>query len=515
MNKFFSKKKLVILFIVLILLVSYLAFWRAFKFDFWGEDWEQLWFAVFDPSMINNPNEMQHPLVIYEELVLAKIFLFNTFYWQITGFLLKVLGALAVGLMMLGFTRSRKAAFFSGLIFASSVGGLASFTWVAAHASALEIPLLCLGIYFWVTSYKDRGLALIKSKFILALVFLILSFWADPSRGVFGGFVVILWEILSLIQNPQRMKESRKRIFILISFLVLVFMIYQYLFDYKSTVSVGYNLNIVLGRPIDSLHNFLTNIGNLLIGWLIPIPQTIFAISGNNFFGSLTGYLFFFVTIFLFMRFFKKKTEQLKILLILLAWIPLFFLPNWLLPNQEMIGNGQVLGMTHRYLTLSAVGLACFLGYVVSKVKKDLFGGVLLLIVVGSNILMSNIILAKESRYRSVEVTKPIWDKIEKDVPKDEEDSLFFIQGDDKIMINSISQAKIPFAIRRGIQTVDKWARSSSDPGVIRRYLCGKNEEGKIIPLAHLHAWYIKGNIPENFSEKARKEFTGADCNYF
>lgn len=503
----------VLFFILLVLIFSYFSFWRAFSFDFWGEDWEQIWFAVFDPSMINNVNEMQHPLVIYEELFLAKIFLFNTYYWQIAGFILKLLSALAVGLMMWGLTKSRVAAFFSGLISASAVGGLASFTWVAAHSSALEIPPLALGIYFWITSYKE--FRTIKSKFILGLGLLIFSFWADPSRGFFGSIIVIFWEILSFIQHPQMLKSAKKRIFILIAALLSVFLIYQHFFDVNNTVSIGYNLGIVFGNLTGSLSNFLINIGNLLVGWIIPIEQNVFSISKANILGGLAGYFFLLITIIILVRFLSKKTDSLKILLILLVWIPIFFLPNWLLPNQEMIGNGQAIGMTHRYFTLSAVGLVCFLGYVISKVKKDLFKGALLLLVVGSNILMSNLILGRESNYRSVGITNPIWDKIEKDVPIDEEDSLFFIQGDDKMMINSISQAKIPFAVRRGIQSKDKWAHSSSDPGVIRRYLCGKTDEGKIIPLSHLHVWYIKGNTLENISEKARKEFTGADCNLF
>ena len=75
-----SQKLQVLIFIFLTFIISYLTFYKAFSFDFWGEDWEQIWFAVFDPAMINNPREMQHPIVIYEELILAKFFQFNTYY---------------------------------------------------------------------------------------------------------------------------------------------------------------------------------------------------------------------------------------------------------------------------------------------------------------------------------------------------------------------------------------------------------------------------------------------------
>lgn len=497
----------ILIFISLVLITSYLAFWRAFSFDFWGEDWEQIWYAVFEPSMINNQQEMQHPIVIYEELFLAKILQFNAFYWQLAGFLLKFLGALAVGLMVLGLTKSKKAAFFTGLIQASSVGGLASVTWVAAHASALVIPFLCLGIYFWV----------IKRKFILALILLIFSFWADPSRGIFGTVFVIFWEILYILQNRRKLKESRIRIFILLTTMLVVYFIFHSFLNYKdtvsSTVSIGYNLGIVFAHPINSLNNFLTNIGNLLIGWLIPISQNAFSISKDNIYGRIAGYLFLFQTIFLLIQFLKKRSDSLKILLFFSFWIAIFFFPNWLLPNQEMIQNGQVLGVTHRYLTLSAMGVVCYLGFALSRVKGSFLQIFLLVLVIGSNILMSNYLLKNDAYYRSTQVTKPIWDKIERDVPTTEGNSLFFIQGDDKARVNDISQAKIPFAIRRGIQTSDRWPVSTSDPGVVKRYLCGNNDTGRVIPPSNLHGWYIKGDTLNNISEEVRREFNKVDCN--
>lgn len=509
MKKIFNNKKVIFsFFILLVFVISYLSFWRAFNFDFWGEDWEQIWFAVFDPAMINNPLEMQHPIVIYEELFLAKILGFNTFYWQATGFLLKVFGAFVVGLMMLGITRSKITAFFTGLIFASSVGGLASFTWVAAHASALVIPFLCLGIYFWV----------IKRKFILALILLIFSFWADPSRGIFGTVFVIFWEILSILQDKRKLKESRIRIFILLTTMLVIYFIFHSFLNYKDTVSgtvsIGYNLGIVFVNPIKSVNNFLTNIGNLLAGWIIPISQNVFSISKDNIYGRIAGYLFLFQTFFLLIQFLKKRSESLKILLFFSFWVAMFFFPNWLLPNQEMIQNGQVLGVTHRYLTLSAIGVVCYLGFTLSRVKGSFLQIFLPVLVIGSNILMSNHLLKNDAYYRSTQVTKPIWDRIEKDIPPGEENSLFFIRGENKISVNDIAQAKIPFAIRRVIKNRDQWPASTSDPGVVKRYLCGINEDKRTIPLSHLHAWTIKGNSLDNISEKVRKEFSEIDCNF-
>jgi len=501
-----KKQKLIfVIFVFLIFVVSFLAFWRAFSFDFWGEDWEQIWYAMFSPSMINNQQAYPHPIVIYEELLLAKFLGANTIYWQTVGYLLKVAGAFAVSLMMLGITRSRRTAIFTGLISASSVGGLASVAWVAAHASALVIPFLCIGIYFWITN----------KNYVLALALLIFSIWADPSRGIFGCLIVILWDILSFIQKSVKDTSIRhwKRVLILS---ITIFFTKSFLFGQRSSEispTLDVNINYIVNSPIEILTNLFNTLGNLLVGWFIPIQQNVFAISAPTFIGIVAGYIFLFQTIFFLVYFLKKKHESFKILFIFSIWITAFFLPNWLLANNSMIGSErQVLGQTHRYLTLSAVGLACFLGYLITRIKNKYLSSFLLLFIIGSNIVISNQILKKEAYYRSTKVTKPMWDKIEKDVPPGEENSLFFIQGEDKFRVNDISQAKIPFAIRREIKSRDKWPSSTSDPGVVKRYLCGNTDDGQIVPLSHLHTWYIKGSIVNNISEKVRREFSEIDC---
>lgn len=513
-----TKKRLYIIFVFLVLLVSLLAYWRAFSFDFWGEDWEQMWYAMFNPSLINNQQIFPHPIVIYEELFLAKFLGLHSLYWQTVGYLLKVLDAFAISLMAWGITRSKRAAFFTGLIFASSVGGSASVTWVAAHASALVIPFLCLGIYFWIKSSQDTRPMLINKKYILALALLIFSTWSDPARGIFGCLIIILWDILSFFQNTANIAKANfvrlwKRILILV---LAMFALRSFLGQRFSGVSPTLDANIqyIIHSPLAVLTNFFNTLGNLLAGWFIPIPQNVFAISMPTFIGIAAGYLFLFQTILLLIFFFKKKNESIKILIIFSIWIIVFFLPNWLLADNSMIGTERrVLGVTHRYLTLSAVGLVCFLGYLLTRIKNKNLSIFLLLFIVGINIVISNQILEKESYYRSVEITKPIWDRIEKDTPAGEENSLFFIRGDDKFRVNDISQVKIPFAIRRGIMSRDKWPISTSDPGMVKGYLCGIFVNERKIPLSHIYAWNIRGNTVENISEEIRKEFSEIECN--
>lgn len=504
MTRLFSDKRIsAILFIFLIFFVAYSSFRIALKFDFWGEDWEQIWFAVFQPSMISTPQEIaEHPIVIFEELLLAKLFLFNSLYWQVSGYLLKVLGAFAVILLTRALSGSGRAAMFAGLIFASSVAGLSSFTWAAAHSSALVIPFIAVGIYFWVIK-KD----------LLAWLILLGGALADPARGVFGIFIVNLWDLLSFIQS--RSKENKRRLLKSIIILAMAILIIKLLFggsnDARVSPTLNANLTFILSHPFAALTNFLNNLGNLLVGWMIPIPQDLFNVSRASFAGIAAGYLFLVIEFYLLVHFFQKKHESTKILLLFSFWIVVFYLPNWLLPNNGMV-EGRVLGQTHRYLTLSAVGLACLSGYILWRIKKRFLKYFLLFIVVGGNIMTSNYILKNESFYRSVDMTKPIWDKIEKDVPVGEENMAFFIRGDDLSRVISISQAKIPFALRRNIRIFDESPSSTGDPRTIKELLCGKTSDKPQVPLSHLHAWYIKGKTAENISGQMRKEFSTADC---
>ncbi len=219
-----------------------------------------------------------------------------------------------------------------------------------------------------------------------------------------------------------------------------------------------------------------------------------------------------FQTIFLMIHFLRKRSELFKILLFFSVWIPVLFLPNWLLANNEMVLDGKVLGMTHRYLTLSAVGLVCWLGVALSAIRNNYLKIILLLIIIISNIFTANRILKQDWFYRSTSITNPIWDSIEKDVPFGEKNSLFTFQGEDKTMVGIIAQAKVPFGIRRGIKNFEELPKSTVDSQLVKALLCGQEVGIPKIPLSHFYVWQITGNTIENISEKARKDYSGRDC---
>lgn len=142
-----------VIFFLLIFLLSFASFYYAFNFALVLDDWMQLWSVLFQTPAMDHYLKWA-PNSAVEFILLAK--LLNHFYWQLIGFALKIIASLSVSLVTLAIFRSKTIAFFAGIIYASFVGGLESFTRLSAQNHALSIPTICLGIYFWVTSYSNR-----------------------------------------------------------------------------------------------------------------------------------------------------------------------------------------------------------------------------------------------------------------------------------------------------------------------------------------------------------------------
>jgi len=78
-------------YLLIIGLLSFLSFYPAFNFSFIIDDWYQLWGVFYDRSIIEHYIKSQAPNVAYEFLILAPIFKFNPFYYQIVGYFLKII----------------------------------------------------------------------------------------------------------------------------------------------------------------------------------------------------------------------------------------------------------------------------------------------------------------------------------------------------------------------------------------------------------------------------------------
>lgn len=201
-----NKKYVWFLFLILVVILSFLSFYPAFHFSFIVDDWYQLWGVFYDHSVIERYIKTQHPNSAYEFLILAPFFKFNPFYYQIVGYFLKIIDSVATSLVVFYLTTSRKTAFYAGLIFASSAIGIETFTRISAQNSALLIPTISLGFIFWIQANRQKSFSF---KYILAILFIAFSVMGDPGTGIIIIPVIFLYQISTLIQSPTRINLKR------------------------------------------------------------------------------------------------------------------------------------------------------------------------------------------------------------------------------------------------------------------------------------------------------------------
>lgn len=322
----------------------------------------------------------------------------------------------------------------------------------------------------------------------------------------------MIWDTLSFIKNPsqKRAKLTILRLATFLSLLVITFSILQGKatggLAIRSTESIG----IITGDFIPRINNFLASNGNLLIGWIIPI-QEIAGLSSPTFLSLLSCFLLFVFLCVTTVRFLKFKTDKLQRLLFFLLFIPIAYLPNW------WFYSYVTAGVSYRYLTISSIALAYLVSSFISSLNRKYFlSGCLL--VLGLNIIYTNVLLSSQLPYRSLAAVNHVWNQIDSFVPKDETDTIFIYTGQDpnRLMLLDWS-VTIPIAIKRNITDLKDFPVLLYDEESIKKMLCGEETAvntlaGQFIhlektPLSHLYAWRLDhGNII-NESAKLRDIF--------
>ncbi|MCL5795173.1 MAG: hypothetical protein M1338_02350, partial [Patescibacteria group bacterium] len=245
-----------------------------------------------------------------------------------------------------------------------------------------------------------------------------------------------------------------------------------------------------------------------LFGWTLLPEQSAFWATA-----LFAGLMFFIILLF-----FWKKQQPFKIIIFLFLWIAIFYLPNFL--TQSFTKSG--IPMESRYYAISAVGLAGLLAFGFSFIKTRYLNQIILGFLI-FNIYVVNQSLIKDSTFRSINVYNKIWDKIDRDVPKDEKNSIFMYTGADYSLRTRLLdwQDSIPFAIKRGITKKEDYPIVTNDKNLIAKLICERNilrhspfgdlMQKEPIPLSHVHAWELKNGELVDRSEEERRGIT-AKC---
>ena len=487
-------------YLLIIGLLSFLSFYPAFNFSFIIDDWYQLWGVFYDHSIIEHYIKSQAPNVAYEFLILAPIFKFNPFYYQIVGYFLKIIDSVFTSLLIYTLTSSKKAAFYAGLIFAASAIGTETFTRISAQNSALLIPTIILGIIFWIQA--DRHINF-SYKYILAILFIILSIIGYPGTGIIIIPVIFLYQVLNLIQLPSQRKWKRSLITIAGLGLPLAALRW-YMEPMLADRSINLSKHILfsLSHPFYVVTNFLTSIGNLILGWFIHFDESYISLTSSNFLTQIAGYILIVLIFLTGFNFFHKKSEFTKIVLFFLFWIILFFFPSFFTQTHYVEG-GIISSVSNRYLAISSIGFISLIAYLISYIKPK-YQLITLLLIIGLNIWTSEHGLITSSIYRSQTQQDYLYNLIDQDLPKgDEKTDLLLFLGSDWLKIIELDwNGFYPLAVKRNIKKTDDFPTIISSIEQAKNMLCSTNPKFK---LTRFYSWEFRNNLLYNVTDKVRQ----------
>lgn len=487
------------LFICLIIFLSFLTFNKAFSFAFIVDDWFQLWGALFERPMLDRYFS-DHPGVVLEFILLSRFFYFNPIYYYIIGFILKIICSLVVSLFAYGLTKSNKVSLFAGLLFASSVMGLETFSRISAHYAAFSIILLSLGMYFWVQPIDKNFL-----KTIISIVFITIALIGDPGSSIMVLPLMVLWDISTFYQNHFQKEELKSYMTRLLSVCVMVIFVNHIIskrVQYFTSNSYSSHIQYAITHLSSSLNNYLNSIGHLIVGWIVPINEMI-GISNPTVIGLFAGYLLVAIAIIITILFIRTRKIKYKIIFFLLNWILVFYFPSWITQKHIVVGN-LIIGVTNRYLAVSAIAVIIVLALTVASIKKVSHKIFLLILIVAANILMSNYLLSKEQEYRSLKVQELLYNKIDSDVPKNgEKNSIFIYLGDNLFRVFALDwNGAYPFALKRHIKMVDQFPFVTNNLQDAANKLCTENK----YKLSNVYAWTVDYQNIVDVSQQVREK---------
>lgn len=435
------------IYVGVIIALSLASYWRVLTFTFWKDDWFLLWGAIHDSSAFRA--YWAHPGTVVEFMWLTRLFGARPLLWNIVGLGLHIGVALVLALCVREFTRSKRAAKTSGLLYAVSVAGMDAVGWPSAHVVLWVSLFLLVGLYYYFRKHTA-----------LSLLYIFLALFSDPFRAgpiifIYPGFVLVALATVPFfwpyIMGSQLMTH----------------------------ISLYVHNPMEVLRKIYVIGNYFNSLAHVFFGWIVPFRED----------GSTGVYNPIWARVgFLLLGIGLLYRKNMKVF-ILLLWIGIFYIPNWLFEPR------LTMGVTHRYMAISELGFVAILSYVLSLVKNQTVFYMLLVILLVSNIAMTNYYALLAAPYRTATKVNALWDGINRNVPENMSPLLFSYFGEDPVKLYALSlSGAYPFAIARGITHFSNIPIVSEDSGYIQKLVCQDT-----VPLNHVYAWNVtnKGTMTD------------------
>lgn len=407
----------------LVLIISLITFLPTFNLGLFGDDWLAFWryLQYLGPNSLGEWNHLSYFLTSYgpQDIamgLLQKIYDYNSFYYQLTSYLLRSLASFSIYPLALYLTKNKLATFLSVLFLSVTTVGLETTAWVFNMPSYIAISFLNLFFYFYLKSHSEQKINLL----ILTGLLFAMTFLMQPIR--MHGLLpfIIVMELFWLFQklSSAKIKQFLFRTSLFISISMGIFLIFS-----KSPVAPTYGVSYEI---ITNLLK-LVNQGNLnfLLNPIKTIGSIFIPLSSNYNQQFFIGSAAVLVWILLIIKF-RKNQKTTTALFFSFTWLISSFLFAWLRAPQSILNS------THRYLIVSAVGLSLFLASIASidKIKSITYLVVVSLILI--NIISTRSYLKEREQTHNIVVSNKIWNSMPyiEEVGKNDGPLVFYFEDD-------------------------------------------------------------------------------------
>lgn len=412
---------------VSIIIVSFLTFYPVFKLGLYGDDWLALfnYQRYLGPNSSGQWNHLSYFFTSYgpQEIIMGllhKIYGFNSFYYQLTSYFLRLFTNFSIYPTAWYLTKNKQAAFFAVLFFSIATVGLETTVWVFNMPSYIAIFFLNLFFFFYLKSHFEQNFKLlILAGFLFAITFIL-----QPIR-MHGLLPFILsLELFWLFQKASKtlIKQFLFRIFLFACIFIVIFLALS-----KSPVAPSLSVSneimttlikIIYEGKVSLLLNPVKTIGSIFIPILNDSDLYLF-----------TGSAAVLVWALLIIKF-RKDQKITTALFFSFAWLISSFLFAWLRFPESILTS------THRYLIVSAVGVSILFATIITlgkNLSSRIFLFITLSLILILHIISTRTYLQQNLFTHSQEIINKIWSQIPRipEIGKSSEPLVFYFEGED------------------------------------------------------------------------------------
>jgi hypothetical protein len=483
-------------YVSLLAVCIFVTFHTSLQFGFWKDDWMSVWKGIYIPGTLLR--DWIHPAGNFELIFFSRVFGDNVYLWQSVGLLLRLIAALAVTRFSTTLFKSKNAGVISGILFATTVIGMDATVWMSAYVNLFAIIFLCIGFHFWI-SY-------LRKPHNISLLFAVTSFCIAFISDVWRMFwIVPLMQYFVWITTKGDRRDKRIKIFYIIYILgfcvlpICLLISWPIIVDSQIVQYISRHANepLLIISKLPNIGNMFNSLFYMCVGWIVPLYENG-TLGIHNRYEAYAGLLFVLVSAFLIIRAkLSRNTKQLFGFFFL--WILGFYLMNWVFQPRLTVG------VSHRYQTISGIGLLLFISWVLMNIKSKYLSYSILVIIIFCNMLRATQLLNEQLRYRSDTVIQNSWGIVEKEIPLDNGPVLLYFSGNSDLFYNVFAlSGSAPLALQRKYSQIRQFPLVAYDAKSAANFVC--NGQSQFISTDRVYAWEVQEHTLIPIHEKVRHD---------